>query len=55
MARNKKPKSSGSLIGVLNLMTDKAPTKPKDKASEDFTTRITKKVIFVINGIMGAI
>ena len=53
--RNKKPKSSGSFIGVLNLITDKAPTNPSDNANEDFTTSITKKVIFANNGIIGDI
>ena len=53
--KNKNAKSSGSLMGVLNLITDKAPTKPKDNAKDDFTTNITKKVTFVIRGIIGDI
>ena len=55
MAKNKNAKSSGSLIGVLNLITDKAPTKPKDRAKEDFTITITKKVILLNKGIIGPI
>ena len=43
---NKKINSSGSLIGVLNLTIDKAPTKPNDKASEDLTTAM---IIVIIN------
>ena len=31
----------GSLTAVLNLITDKAPTKPRDKAKEDLTTAIS--------------
>ena len=33
--KNKYPNSSGSLIGVLNLTIDSAPTRPNDKANED--------------------
>ena len=33
---NRNINSSGSLIAVLNLIIDKAPTNPKDSASEDF-------------------
>ena len=29
-----------ALLPLLNLITDKAPTKPRDKANEDFTTAI---------------
>ena len=29
--KNKKPNSSGSLMGVLNLTMDKAPTNPKNE------------------------
>ena len=36
--------SSGSFIGVLNLTIDSAPTSPKDKAKEDFTTTIINVV-----------
>ena len=38
----------GSFTAVRYLITDKAPTKPSDKAKEDFTTAIkadTQKVI----------
>ena len=52
IAKNKYTNSSGSLIGVLNLITDKAPTKPSDKASEDFTTVITKNVVRDIMGMI---
>ena len=38
---NKYESSSGSLIGVLNLTIDNAPTNPNDKAKENFTTVIT--------------
>ena len=37
--------SKGSLIGVLNLTIDSAPTKPNDRAKELLTTVITKVVI----------
>ena len=50
IAKNKNAKSSGSLTGVLNLMTDKAPTNPNDSANEDFTIKVTRKVIFVKKG-----
>ena len=52
MAKNKKAKSSGSLTGVLNLITDKAPTNPKDNAKDDFTIKITKKVMLLNKGII---
>ena len=52
MAKNKKAKSSGSLTGVLNLITDKAPTNPKDSAKDDFTIKITKKVMLLNKGII---
>tara|TARA_B100000212_G_scaffold294913_1_gene237794 strand:- start:36 stop:353 length:318 start_codon:yes stop_codon:yes gene_type:complete len=42
--------SSGSFIGVLNLTIDKAPTNPKDKAKEDFTTVIIIDVVRLITG-----
>ena len=42
MDKNKNAKSSGSLTGVLNLITDKAPTRPKESAKDDFTIKITK-------------
>ena len=40
-------RSSGSLIGVLNLTIDKAPTNPKDNAREDFTTVIITQTVKV--------
>jgi hypothetical protein len=40
--------SKGSLIGVLNLIIDSAPTKPRDKARDDFTTLIIKNVTSAI-------
>ena len=46
MQINKKISSSGSLIGVLNLTIDKAPTKPRDNARDDLTTVI---IIVMIN------
>ena len=52
IAKNKKAKSSGSLTGVLNLITDKAPTNPKDKANDDFTIKITRKVMLLKRGII---
>ena len=35
-------------MAVLNLMIDKAPTKPKDNANDDFTTEIIKAVVVAI-------
>ena len=55
IAKNKNAKSSGSFTGVLNLITDGAPTKPKDSARDDFTIRITKNVITLNKGIIGEI
>ena len=52
IAKNKYTNSSGSLIGVLNLITDKAPTKPNDSASDDFTTVMTKNVVKDIIGMI---
>ena len=37
--------SSGSLIGVLNRTIESAPTKPRESASEDFTTEMTNRVV----------
>ena len=42
--------SSGSLIGDLNLIIDKAPTNPKDNAKEDLITAITIVVVIVNRG-----
>ena len=50
IVKNKYPSSSGSLIGVLNLTIDKAPTNPSDKARELLTTVITIKTVKPING-----
>ena len=44
---NKYIKSSGSLIGVLNLTIDKAPTKPSESAKDDLTTVIITQTIKV--------
>ena len=41
----KNPSSSGSLIAVLNLTIDNAPTSPSDRASDDFTMEIIIKVV----------
>ena len=41
MIKNKKTNSSGSLIVALNLTIDKAPTRPRDNASEDLPIVIT--------------
>ena len=41
---NKYTNSSGSFIAALNLTIDKAPTKPKDKAIDDFTIVIINAV-----------
>ena len=38
--KSMKAKAYGSFTAVRNLITDKAPTSPKDKAKEDFTTAI---------------
>ena len=45
IAKNKYISSSGSLIGVLNRTMDNAPTRPNESASDDFTIKITRKVI----------
>ena len=39
---------SGSLIAVLNLIIERAPTKPRDKANEDFTIDIINAVVVAI-------
>ena len=46
--KNRQASSNGSLIGVLKRTIDRAPTKPRDNASEDFTTLITKKTVIAI-------
>ena len=42
--------SSGSFIGVLNLITESAPTKPRDRAKDDFITPITIAVVILKRG-----
>ena len=42
--------SSGSFIGVLNLTIDSAPTRPKERANDDFTTTIISVVPILIIG-----
>ena len=49
ITKNKYTNSSGSFIAALNLTIDRAPTKPKDKANENFTTVITR-VVIIANG-----
>ena len=44
--KNKNTNSSGYLMAALNLTMDNAPTKPNDKAKEDFTIVI---IIVVVN------
>ena len=36
------------MIGVLNLIIDKAPTRPRDRARDDLTTVIIKNVVVAI-------
>ena len=45
MQMNKYEISSGSLIAVLNLIIESAPTRPRDKAREDFTIEIINAVV----------
>ena len=45
---NKYDISSGSLIAVLNLIIDSAPTKPKERARDDFTIDMIKAVVVAI-------
>ena len=44
--KNKNTNSSGSFIAALNLTMDNAPTKPSDKAKDDFTMVM---IIVVVN------
>ncbi|KGF96923.1 hypothetical protein EU96_1562 [Prochlorococcus marinus str. MIT 9302] len=46
--RSIKAKLKGSLMAVLYLITDNAPTSPKDKAKEDLTTAIKDATLIVI-------
>ncbi len=39
--------SSGSLIAVLNLTIERAPTRPSDNANDDFTTVMINIVVIV--------
>ena len=55
MARNRQTSSSGSLMGVLKRTIESAPTKPRDKASEDLTITITKKTVTDKIGIIDPI
>lgn len=48
IAKNRNASSSGSLIAARNRTIDKAPTSPKDNASEDLTTLIISVVVAVI-------
>ena len=45
MIRNKYTNSSGSFMAALNLTIERAPTKPKERASDDLTIVITKVVV----------
>ena len=42
-AKKRNARSSGSFTGVLNLITDSAPTNPRDRAKDDLTIKITKE------------
>ena len=37
-------------MGVRNRTIERAPTKPRDKARDDFTTEMTSKVVRQITG-----
>ena len=47
IANNIIDKLYGSFIAVLNLITDKAPTSPSDKANDVFTTAIKDATLIV--------
>ena len=47
-----KAKLYGSFIAVRNLTTERAPTKPKDKARDDLTTAIKLATDIVISKIL---
>ena len=47
IANNIIDKLYGSLIAVLNLITDNAPTRPRDKAKDVFTTAIKDATLIV--------
>ena len=42
----------GSFTAVLNLTTDKAPTRPRERAKEDLTTAIKAETLTVTNKIV---
>ena len=48
IAINRAESSKGSLIGVLNLTIDSAPTSPRERVIEDFTIKTTTNVVTVI-------
>ena len=48
MENSKNAKLNGSFTAVLNLITDKAPTNPSDKASDDLTTATKEATLIVI-------
>ena len=48
--KNIKASSSGSLIGVLNLTIERAPTSPRDNANDDLITAIIIVVPIAIKG-----
>ena len=55
ITKNKKTSSSGSLIAARNRTIDNAPTKPKDKAREYFTTdskHYFNDLVFDVDGII---
>ena len=47
-----KAKLYGSFMAVRNLTTERAPTKPKDNARDDFTTAIKLATDIVISKIL---
>ena len=47
----RKAKLNGSLTAVLNLITDKAPTNPSERASDDLTTAINDATLIIIKNI----
>ena len=47
IARNVYANSSGSLMAVLYLTIDSAPTRPKERAKDDFTIVIITMIVIV--------
>ena len=45
MIRNKYTNSSGSFMAALNLTIERAPTRPRERARDDFTIVITRVVV----------